>query len=349
MKHFKFYNKKDILSLTKVRRFETKLGERLQCLPENAEWPEALAQSKAKYVLLGIPEDIGVMANYGMGSTDTAWYPFLNAFLNTQSNDFLNADEILLLGHYDFGDIKYLIENNAYNPEEKVDACRHAVHIIDEEVEQIIKSIAFYGKIPLVIGGGRNNAYPLIKAVAKGLHKSGKIPLAQINAISLSGEAGYSPAEGRHSSNAYSYAETDGYLGKYAIVGLHQHGIAQNVLNKMHDNHFIHYRFYEDIFIHERQSFIQAVAHATGFTEENFCGVELSIALIEHLLSSAHSPVGLTALQARQFISFAGTDVKAAFLHICDGACQMHDGLKSDETAKLISTLISDFVKANIA
>ena len=91
MKHFKFYNKKDILSLTKVRRFETKLGERLQCLPENAEWPEALAQSKAKYVLLGIPEDIGVMANYGMGSTDTAWYPFLNAFLNTQSNDFFKC------------------------------------------------------------------------------------------------------------------------------------------------------------------------------------------------------------------------------------------------------------------
>ena len=92
MKHFKFYNKKDILSLTKVRRFETKLGERLQCLPENAEWPEALAQSKAKYVLLGIPEDICVNDNYGMGSTDTAWYPYLNAFLTTQSNDLLNAE-----------------------------------------------------------------------------------------------------------------------------------------------------------------------------------------------------------------------------------------------------------------
>jgi formiminoglutamase len=27
MKHFKFYNKQDILYLTKIRRFETKLGD----------------------------------------------------------------------------------------------------------------------------------------------------------------------------------------------------------------------------------------------------------------------------------------------------------------------------------
>ncbi|MCC6692560.1 MAG: arginase, partial [Chitinophagaceae bacterium] len=70
MKHFKFYSKKDILSLTRVRRFETKLGERIQCIPENADWPEVLAQSSAKYVLLGIPEDIGVMANFRQGAVD---------------------------------------------------------------------------------------------------------------------------------------------------------------------------------------------------------------------------------------------------------------------------------------
>ena len=348
MKHFKFYSKKDILSLTKVRRFETKLGERIQCIPENADWPEVLAQSSAKYVLLGIPEDIGVMANFRQGAVDTAWYPFLHSFLNTQSNDFMSGDEILLLGHYDFGDIKYLIENNAYHPEEKADACRHAVNIIDEEVEQIIKSIAFYRKIPLVIGGGRNNAYPLIKSVAKGLHKSGALPIAQINAISVCGEAGYDAMEGRHCSNAYSYAETDGYLGKYAIVGLHQNAISQNVLSKMHDNHFIHYSFYEDIFIQERKSFIQAIAHATGFTEESYCGVELSMDIMEHIFSNAHTPVGLSALQARQYINFAGTDVKAAYLHLCDGVCQMHDGLKTDETARLMNFLVSDFVKANM-
>ena len=52
------------------------------------------------------------------------------------------GDNILLLGHFDFGDIKYLIESHAYNPDEMMDAYRHAVNIIDEEVENLIKLIA---------------------------------------------------------------------------------------------------------------------------------------------------------------------------------------------------------------
>src|SRR5205085_7273492 len=98
MKHFKFYSKDDILSMTRVRRFETKLGERIQYLKPDNEWPEVLQQSTAKYVLLGIPEDIGIRANYGTGGADTAWLPFLSSFFNTQSNDFLQWDNILLLG-----------------------------------------------------------------------------------------------------------------------------------------------------------------------------------------------------------------------------------------------------------
>ena len=38
MQHFKFYNKKDLISLTNPRRFETKMGERIQCL-QKGEWP----------------------------------------------------------------------------------------------------------------------------------------------------------------------------------------------------------------------------------------------------------------------------------------------------------------------
>ena len=51
-------------------------------------------------------------------------------------------------------------------------AYRHAVHTIDEEVEPLIKLITAAGKIPIVVGGGHNNAYPLIKGAAKGLHKA---------------------------------------------------------------------------------------------------------------------------------------------------------------------------------
>ena len=82
MKHFKFYGKKDIVSITKQRRFETKLGERIQYCAKG-EWPEVLQENTAKYVLVGIPEDIGVKANYGTGGADSNWYPFLHAFLSS--------------------------------------------------------------------------------------------------------------------------------------------------------------------------------------------------------------------------------------------------------------------------
>ena len=113
-----------------------------------------LQQSAAKYVLVGIPEDIGIKANHGIGGADTTWYPFLHSFLNTQSNDFFTGEDVLLLGHFDFGDVKYLVENNAYNNDEMIDAYRHAVNIIDEEVEMMMKTIAFCKKIPVIIGGG---------------------------------------------------------------------------------------------------------------------------------------------------------------------------------------------------
>ncbi len=347
MKHFKFYGKEDILSLAKVRRFETKLGERIQYLKAEENWMQHLQESTATYVLLGIPEDIGVKANYGVGGADTSWLPFLSSFLNIQSNDFLVGDQMLLLGHFDFGDIKYLIENNARNDDELVDACRHAVKVIDEAVEDIVKVIASCKKIPIVIGGGHNNAYPIIKGVAKGLHKAGLLALSQINCINLDAHADYRVAEGRHSGNAFRYAEEDGYLGKYCIVALHENYLPQNILMDIHHNPFIDYISYEAIFLHERKNFIQAVAHATGFTEDTYTGIELDLDAIENTLSSACSPSGITPLHARQYIHFAATDSKVAYLHICEGAAHLSDGRKSETTGKLISYLVSDFVKAN--
>ena len=345
MKHFKFYSKADILSLTKVRRFETRMGERLQFLKAGGEWPEVLQESNATYVLLGIPEDFGVKANYGIGGADTAWLSFLNSFLNIQSNDYLNGENTLLLGHFDFGDIKFLIENNAYSEEEKINAYRHALNIIDEEVEDLLKVIASCKKIPIIIGGGHNNAYPIIKGVAKGLHKADIIPLSQINCINLDAHADYNVAEGRHSGNPFRYAEEDGYLGKYCMIGLHESYITQNVLMDIHNNPFIDYITYEEIFIHERKNFIQAVAHATGFTEDSYTGIEIDLDCIENTLSSAITPSGITPLQARKFVTFTAQDAKVAYLHICEGATQLADGRKDESTGKLISYLVSDFIK----
>jgi formiminoglutamase len=344
--HLKIYSKQDVLSLTKIRRFETKLGERLQVIQDTGDLTGCFAKTTAKYVLFGIPEDLGAKGNYGIGGTDTLWIPFLQSFLNIQSNDFFEGGEILLLGHFDFGDIQYLIDTTAKGPDEKIEAYRHAVNVIDDEVERITKMITEAKLIPLVVGGGHNNSYPLIKGAAKGWYKTGAIPMAQINCINLDAHADYRPLEGRHSGNAFRYAEEDGYLQKYCIVGLHENYLPQNIWIDIVNNPFIDCITFEDIFVHEKKTFLQAVAHATGFTEDSLSGIDLDIDCIEHTLSSAMTPVGILPIHARQYISFVAADSKPAYLHICEGATRLSDGRTDATSGKLVSYLVSDFVKA---
>ena len=344
MTHFKVYAKQDLLQQTKLRRFETKLGECIQTA-SSKDVATALSQSDAKYVLVGIPESIGVKANQGVGGTDTAWISFLNSFVNMQSNDFFSGQELLLLGYFDFAIMERLIDSNAMSVEEKVEAYRHAVNTIDEEVEKLIKAIVSSGKIPVVVGGGHNNAYPLIKGAAKGLEQVQKIQLAQINCINLDAHADYRPEEGRHSGNAFRYAESDGFLQKYCIVGLHESYLQQNVWMDIVNNPFIDCLTYEDIFIHEKRNFRQAVSHAISFTEDNFIGVELDLDSIENVLSSAVSPSGISPMHARQYVSLCAAHTKVAYLHICEGATHLANGKTNEETGKLISYLVSDFIK----
>ena len=345
MLHLKIYSKQDILSLTRIRRFETKLGERLQVVQDTSDIAASFANSTAKYVLFGVPEDLGAKGNYGIGGTDTVWIPFLQSFFNIQSNDFFDGEEVLVLGHFDFGDIQYLIDTTARTEDEKTEAYRHAVNTIDDEVEHLAKLVTEHKKIPIVIGGGHNNSYPLIKGAAKGWHKSGAIPMAQINCINLDAHADYRPMEGRHSGNAFRYAEEDGYLQKYCIVGLHENYLPQNCWIDIVNNPFIDILTYEDIFVHEKRTFRQAVAHAIEFTEDSLAGIDVDIDCIEHTLSSAMTPVGILPVHARQYLSFVAAHSRPAYLHICEGATRLSDGRFDSTSGKLVSYLVSDFVK----
>src|SRR5215204_2479223 len=343
--HFRTYTKQDILSLVKLRRFETKMGERVQVLGDTADIVNSIKSLSTKYVVIGIPEDIGVQANYGTAGTSTAWLSFLQAFLNIQSNDFFEGSEVAVIGHFDFGDIQFVIDKNAYTDEAKIAAYRQAVNTIDEEVEGLVKQITSHGKIPIVIGGGHNNAYPLIKGAAKGLHQAQQVQLPQINCINLDAHTDYRPAEGRHSGNSFRYAEDDNFMQKYCVIGIHENYLPQNVWMDIVNNPFIDCITFEDIFIHGKRNFRQAVSHAIEFTDDNYAGVEMDLDCIENMLSSACSPSGIGSLHARQYMNLCAAHVKAAYLHICEGATRLSSGKTNDLTGKLISYLVSDFVK----
>lgn len=346
MPQLKVFSKSDILSYTKVRKFETRLGEEVLLASDAGNIQATIEKSPAEYVLVGIPEDIGIRAVEGQAGGETAWLYFLKSFLNIQSNDFLVGTNILALGYFDFSDLSGLIEAHAAGSEEKLMAYRHAVQTIDEAVEPVIRMITAAGKIPIVISGGHNNTYPLIKGAAKGLHKAGLAPLAKISAVNLDAQPEFGPVEGRHSGNAFRYAEEDGYLEKYCVIGVHENHLPQNVWLEILNNPFVDCITYEDIFVLEKRTFAQAVAHATGFTEDNYIGLELDLDAIAHLPGAGLPPSGLTSLHARQFVTFAGIDSKIAYLHICEGAVCLGNGCSNPSIGKLMSYIVSDFIKA---
>lgn len=342
MRHLKVYSKQDVLASTTIRRFETKIGERVQVIKDPKQLEESLQNTNARYVVVGIMETIGAKANLSTIETECVWKPFLHSFLNIQSNDFLEGEEILLLGHFDFSDLANVIEQSAQSYDEKVDAYRHAVNLIDEEVEQIIHIITQNKKLPIVIGGGQNNAYPCIKGAAKGWFKSGVIPFAQINAINVDTCTDYRPLEGRHNGNAFRYAEEDGYLEKYCVVGLHENQIPQNVWMDIVNNPFVDCITFEDIFLHEKRTFLEAIDHATEFTIDTLCGIELDLGSIEGAPSSNSFSTGISAIQARQYLYFSALDSQPAYLHICEGVSVEND----EKAGSLISYLVTDFIKA---
>lgn len=344
MQHLHVYRKQDIIGLTRIRQFETKVGERVLVAADAANVAASVEQTDAEYILIGIPEDIGVRANGGLGGTGSAWPFFLKSFLNQQSNDFLTGEGVLVLGYFDFSELDRLIEANAYGTEEKTMAYRHAVHSIDDAVEPLIKLITAAGKIPVVIGGGHNNAYPLIKGAAKGLHKAGLISLTQINAVNLDAHSGFRPIEGRHSGNSFRYAEEDGFLEKYCVIGVHENDLPQNVWLDITNNPFVDLITYEDILVLERRNFTQAVAHATGFTEDNYIGLELDLDVFGPT-GTGMPASGLGPLQARQYVTFAATDSRIAYFHICEGVFSICHG-QSEAAGQLMATIVSDFLKA---
>lgn len=321
MEGLKIYEKQDILALTVKREGETKLGERVQVVSAL----DQLKDATARFVLLGIPEDIGVRANQGIGGAATAWIPALKALLNTQSTSFLAGPELLILGHFHFQEPL----------ESDIKSLEDAVVQIDEQVYPVIREIIEAGKIPIVIGGGHNNAYPIIKGLSLAFQKP-------IDVLNIDAHADLRPANGRHSGNGFSYAIKNGFLKKYAIFGLHQNYNNTGILNQINENPNIDARFFDDLLkngepvIEQLQQLLKNL--------ENGIGLEIDLDCIENLLSSAFTPSGFNINDIRRII--LGTKKKFVYMHICEGATLLHDGRQSAGTAKAIAYLVTDFIKA---
>ncbi len=331
----------ELAKITNHRSGEIKFGEKMLTIPKETDVISYLNTCEAKYVLFGIPEDIGIRANYGRPGAASAWSSTIKSIANIQHNKFCKGNQILVLGHLDVSDEMEEVQNLDFNTLGDRIKQSQLVEKIDKEVSHIIFNIIKTGKIPIIIGGGHNNAYGNIKgsALAKG---------KAINAVNFDSRSDFRILEGRHSGNGFSYAYDQGFLKKYFIFGLHENYISKNVLDtiKKTDDR-LRYNTFESIKIRKEKEFNFELYQALEFIQNDCFGIEIDLSAIAGVPSSFMTLDGFAVDELRQFISYFGKNKNASYLHICEGAPELGDDKNEHLVGKLIGYLVTDFIKSN--
>lgn len=318
---FAFIDGIRINTFLRPREGEIKIGERIKFAQGSIE--ESLSNFKGDYVLLGVEEDIGPRANLGQGGAIFAFKSFLNRFLNMQVNRFIDVDNIIMLGRV-----------KAETMETGYDKRRQNVKELDIFLEDILQKIYEHDKIPVIVGGGHNNAYPLIAAYSKSKKKT-------LNVVNLDPHADFRPLEGRHSGNSFSFAKAENLIENYTIHGLHKAYNSEAMLNDMEENGVV-FTVFEDYIDGKRNLLEDARDFAINNLTESF-GVELDMDSIALMPASAYTPSGWTTNDARAWLRAVTASRKPVYLNLTEGACEL-DTWSDSILGKALAYLVYDLI-----
>ncbi|MBR9846522.1 MAG: formimidoylglutamase [Algicola sp.] len=337
MEHLKPFTTSELNMILNKRPKETKFGEHIVLLPDFDNIYEQMLKLDVSYVIFGIKEDIGVFANYGNTGTSKAWDSVLKVLLNVQSNSSTHPKRVAILGCLEFEKYQSKLEKLNQNKKKDIAKARKLVSKIDEDVSFLVSQIVRAGKIPIVIGGGHNNAYGMIKGTSLALKKP-------INAVNLDAHHDFRDEEGRHSGNGFSYAYAEGFLKNYFIFGLHENYISEQIRNTINKIKTVKYNSFEAISIRKELKFKSEIKEALDHVSSFNFGLEIDCDAIVNTPSSAMSPSGFSVVKARQFVHQIGTHKNVSYLHICEAAPTSET---ETQVGKLITYLITDFIRAH--
>ena len=157
------FNNSELNLLLNKRTGESKFGEHVTVLASISNIYDELKNLDVTHVIIGLPEDVGVFANYGKSGACNTWKAVIKFLVNIQNNEFTKANKVLILGYLDFSAEMLKVSTLDQSKKKDVLKSRKIVKKIDTYVTYIIEQIVSSGKKPIIIGGGHNNAYGNIK------------------------------------------------------------------------------------------------------------------------------------------------------------------------------------------
>lgn len=342
--HLKYFPAKGLAPYQKKRANEQHVADAIRIPDPALSFSDNLDLAKeqgVKYVIVGVPEDIGPRANCGNGGADKAWENLLPVLLNQQSNDFFDWQQCLLLGTVELNDLQQQ-SYQASCSTHLLDTLRALCEQVDARVTSVLTPVFSAGFEVIVIGGGHNNAYPIIDALYHATNK----PVACAN---LDPHADFRETEGRHSGNPFRYAYKADYLSHYTVVGLHEQKNNKATVDGLKAAGFPFYT-YQHIFMNQTKTFEDVLYDVREYVSETSgpIGVELDLDSIKKAAASAYSVAGFSLEQAVRFVYRTATLRSTRYVHLCEGAPATHEHseYKSHDVGQILTQLIYSYLKA---
>ena len=328
------YTQSDIHSLISFREGEVKIGQQIQVLKDVSSIESI--DDTVDYLILGLPEDIGPRANCGNPGSLNSWYAFINKFVNSQSNRFMPAEKIMILGYVDFTSLQRKADLLNFKGTD-LKLSRTYVEEMDNFISSLVRKIQKSGKKLIIIGGGHNNAYPIIKGTSEALGE-------KLNIINCDPHADFRTLEGRHSGNPFSYAKSNNYIDKYHVLGLHQIYNSEKMLDVMDSTDGISYSMFEEMMFNN-VSFDNLINSGIDIVLSNYVGVELDVDGIKNFPSSAETPYGISLENACCYLNKTINKLNPVYIHIPEAAVynEKDKNIVGKSLLYLVSTAIKSF------
>ncbi|MDF2179193.1 formimidoylglutamase [Aliiglaciecola sp. CAU 1673] len=316
-----------------AREGETKLGDKIRLVTQFPDYEQARLAG-CRFALLGVPEQIGPLANLGKGGANEGWTAFLSYFCNLQANRFMDGEDILLLGELDCRDLP-----DGGDTEQLRDSCQQ----LDKRLLTVLRPIFDAGLIPIVIGGGHNNAYPLIRACSESLGQ----PLAVAN---LDPHGDFRRLEGRHSGNPFRYAHHEGYLKRYTVLGLHEQKNNQEALQALEWAGFPYITIQQLWWRREKtiEQVLDEVSHYL-LDERLPIGVEIDLDAISEMPTSAMTFAGVSLNDALYYLHRLANLPGVQYLHLAEPAPVRHpSGMEAGKrvVGQALAEMVCAFIKS---
>jgi len=322
------------------RSGEIRLGQTITCLPQMDDvrsYQHALEhawQHGQRIAIVGVPESIGPRANLGRGGAEHAFAAALKGLLGLQANPMIADHELLLVGAVTCDDLQQQADALRNTDIGELAHLRELCERLDQRVSQVLRPLFEQGFDVIVIGGGHNNAYPLLSSLHEAVNQ-------QVAAVNLDPHADFRAREGRHSGNGFSYAYMNGALAHYHIVGLHEGKNNAESLKQLAEAEFT-YRSVHDLYVSDWHTELATTATLAESWQLPL-GIEIDVDALQGVPASAINFNGLSVAHGYSLVERLASLPRTRYLHLAEAAPSLHPaGREAGDMAcaQLLSELV---------